>query len=178
MDWSKQSGSHIAAWMADSSRVAVGAADPVEIMWEDRKLSLLGFVCPMLCALRDAGYLKLDLPLAFKALELDSIMRLSRLGWVGDDEIQMAKRYLGSLQGFVEGADSDGQPAAAREQHDFMRFAIELPLRKAMGLGFGDSKPIPWERIPDSRDEMMAIAEAKVLALSLDRASKKSRRRL
>lgn len=181
MDWSRQNGADMAAWMAESSRsssAVPGEADPVEIMWEDRKLSMLGFVCPMLCALRDAGYIKLDLPLAFKALELESIMRLARLGWVGQEESQMAKRYLSSLPGFMEGLESDEQPSSPREQHDFMRFAIELPIRKALGMGFGDSKPIAWDRIPDSLDEMQAIAEAKELSLSLDRGLRKSRRRL
>jgi hypothetical protein len=116
--------------------------------------------------------------MAFKALELDSIMRLARLDWVGAEESQMAKRYLASLPGFDNRLDAEDQSATTREQHDFMRFAIELPIRKSLGLGFGDSKPIAWERIPDSRLEMDAIAEAKELALSLDRSSRKSRKRL
>lgn len=151
---------------------------PAEELWRDKESSMLGFVCSMLVDIRDHGYMKMDLGSVFKALELGSIEKLRKIEWLSAESLTDASRYVRSLPGYVEGLDAEVQSSAALEAHDWLRFGMEMPIKRALGMGFGDHAPIAWDKIPKSRAQKLAIEERAELQAWLDRKPKKTRRRL
>lgn len=177
IDWSKASAADLSLWIM-SKCVVKNKDDECEAIWHEKEAELANIACDALCQVRDAGYLKLDLGVLFKAIELESLLRLAEIEWLSEGFKSRVAKHAVSLPGFDSAKDFEEQSSHALEAHDVLRFGIEMSVKRSLGMGFGDHPPLSWERIPKTLAEKIAIEERLELQQWLERKPKKTRRRL
>jgi hypothetical protein len=177
IDWCKDSAADLSLWIMSKCMVK-NKDDECEAIWHEKEFDLAHMACDVVCQIRDAGYLKLDLGVVFKALELESMLRLAEIEWVSDGFKSRVAKHAMSLPGFDSAKDFEEQSSHALEAHDVLRFGLEMSVKRALGMGFGDHPPITWERIPKTLAEKIAIEERCELQQWLERKPKKMHRRL
>lgn len=183
-EWDKASARQWADWVlgAELESIAEGGARKAPereqgAIWAERRQELLDPVCALLWQIKEQMGMRMGPKELFKALELDSLIKLMDMGWLDADQRSKLKVYVEALPGFDAEASAQGQPMMAVEIHDHLRFDIELPAREAWGMGFGDDGKIDWARLPATMLEKISGEERRALKELVPSQTERARRR-